>query len=53
MTWKNMEFKSKFHSKKILVITDIGDMDKAREWWEKFEQEAKFQKKLTNNLDFQ
>jgi hypothetical protein len=31
MAWKNSEVKSKNHSKKILMITDSGDMDEARE----------------------
>ena len=41
MTGRNREVKSKFYSKKILVITDFGDMDEAREWREKLEAEAK------------
>jgi hypothetical protein len=53
MTWKNREVKSKFHSKKILVITDFKDMDEAREWREKIESEAKLPEKLTNDQYFQ
>ncbi len=53
MTWKNKEVKSKFHSKKILTITDFGDMDEAREWKEKIEIEAKLPEKPSNGQDFQ
>ncbi len=53
MTWRNKEVKSKFHSRKILVITDFGDMDEARDWREKMEAEAKLTEKPTNNQDFQ
>jgi hypothetical protein len=53
MTWKNKEIKSKFHAKKILVITDFGDMDEAREWREKIETEAKLPERPTNGQDFQ
>ena len=53
LTWKNKEVKSKFHAKKILVITDFGDMDEAREWREKIETEAKLPEKPTNGQDFQ
>jgi hypothetical protein len=44
MTLRNREVKSKFHSRKILVITDFDDMDEAREWCEKMEKEAKLPK---------
>ena len=53
MTWRNKEVKSKFHSRKILVITDFGDMDEAREWRERMEAEAKLTEKPTNDQDFQ
>ena len=53
MTWKNKEVKSKFHSKKIVAITDFGDMDEAREWREKIETEAKLPERPTNGQDFQ
>jgi hypothetical protein len=53
MTLKNREVKSKFHSRKILIITDFGDMDEAREWREKLETEAKQSEKPTNDQDFQ
>jgi hypothetical protein len=53
MTWKNKEVKSKFHSKKILVNTDFGDMKEAREWREKIENEAKQPEKPKNDQDFQ
>jgi hypothetical protein len=53
MTWKNKEVKSKFHSKKILVITNFGDMDEAREWREKNKNEVKLPKRPTNGQDFQ
>jgi hypothetical protein len=33
--------KSKFHSKKILFITDFGEMDEAREWQENIKNEAR------------
>jgi hypothetical protein len=52
MTWRNKEVKSNFHSRKILVITDFGDMDKAREWREKLEAEAKQQERPSNEQDF-
>jgi hypothetical protein len=39
--------------KKIVVITDFGDMDEAREWREKFEIEAKQSERRTNDQDFQ
>ncbi len=42
---ENKEVKSKFHSKKILVITDFGDMNEAREWREQIKTEAKLQDK--------
>jgi hypothetical protein len=50
LTWKNKEVKSKFYSKKILVITDFGDMDKARE---KIENEAKLPERPTSGQHFQ
>ncbi len=53
MTWRNKEVKSKFHSKKILVITDFGDMDEAREWRERLEAEAKQTEKPSHEQDFQ
>ncbi len=53
MTWKNREVKSKFHSRKILVITDFGDINEAKEWTEKMEAEAKQKEKPTNEQDFQ
>ncbi len=53
LTWKNKEVKSKFHSKKILVITDFENMDEAREWREKIENEAKLPERPTNGQDFQ
>jgi hypothetical protein len=53
MTWRNKEVKFKFHSQKILVITDFGDMDEAREWREKLENEANQSERQTNNQDFQ
>jgi hypothetical protein len=53
MTWKNKEVKSKFHSKKIVVITDFGEMDKAREWRERIKTEAKLPERPTNGQDFQ
>ena len=53
MTWKNREVKSKFHSRKILVITDFGDINEAKEWTEKMEAEAKQTEKPTNDQDFQ
>jgi len=53
MTWKNREVKSKFHSRKILVITDFGDINEAKEWTEKMEAEAKQAEKPTNDQDFQ
>jgi hypothetical protein len=31
LTWKNKEVKSKFHSNKIMLITDFGNMDEARD----------------------
>ena len=34
LTWKNREVKSKFHFNKIMLITDFGDMEEAREWTE-------------------
>jgi hypothetical protein len=36
LTWKNTEVK--FHSNNIMLITDFGDMDKARDWREKLRQ---------------
>jgi hypothetical protein len=45
--------KSKFHSKKILVITAFGDMDETREWREKIENEAKLPERPTSGQDFQ
>ncbi len=36
-----------------MLITDFGDMDKAREWRDKFEREAKQAEKPTNTLNFQ
>jgi hypothetical protein len=53
MTWRNKEIKSKFHSKKILVITDFGVMDEAMDWREKLEAEAKQAERPTNEQDFQ
>jgi hypothetical protein len=53
LTWKNKEVKSKFHSEKILAITDFGDMDEVREWREKIENKAKHPEKPTNDQDFQ
>ena len=53
MTWRNKEVKSKFHSRKILMITDFGDMDEAREWRERMEAEAKLAEKPTTEQDFQ
>ncbi len=53
MKWKNREVKSKFHLRKILVITDFDDMDEAREWRGKMEKEAKLPKIPTNDQDFQ
>ena len=53
LTWKNKEVKSKFHSKKILVITDFGDMAEAREWQEKIEAEAKLPERPSSGQDFQ
>ncbi len=53
MTWRNKEVKSKFHSRKILVITDFGDINEAKEWTEKMEAEAKQNEKPTNDQDFQ
>jgi hypothetical protein len=41
LTWKNKEVKSKFHSNNVMLITDFGDMDEAREWKDKIEAEAK------------
>jgi hypothetical protein len=34
------------------VITDFGDMDEAREWQEKIEQEANYKKKPQTNRIF-
>ena len=53
MMWRNKEVKSKFHSRKILVITDFGDMDEAIHWREKMEAEAKLPEKPSNDQDFQ
>jgi hypothetical protein len=39
--------------KKILVITDFGDMDEAREWIEKIKNEAKLPERPTSGQDFQ
>ncbi len=50
LTWKNKEVKSKFHSTKILVITDLGDIDEALEWQEKIETEAKLPEKQANQI---
>jgi hypothetical protein len=35
------------------VITDFGNMDKAKEWIETIESEAKLPEKPTNKQDFQ
>jgi hypothetical protein len=35
------------------VVTDFGNMDKAKEWIEKIENEAKLTEKPTNEQDFQ
>jgi hypothetical protein len=53
LTWKNKEVKSKFYPKKILVITDFGDMDEAREWRERIKNKAKLPERPTNGQDFQ
>ena len=54
LTWKNKEVKSKFHSKKIMMITDFGDMEEAKEWIDKIETEAKqTEKPSASSPDFQ
>jgi hypothetical protein len=42
---KKQEIKLKFHSKKILVITDFGGMDEAHKWGEKIKTWAKLPEK--------
>jgi hypothetical protein len=52
LTWKNKEAKSKSHSKKILLITDFGDMDYASEWQQKIEAEVKLAEKPASSPYF-
>ena len=52
LTWRIKEVKSKFHSNKIMLITDFGDIDKARDWGEKIEAEARQTDRPTNTPDF-
>jgi hypothetical protein len=53
MTWTNKEVRSKYHSNKIILITDFGDMSKAKEWRERIENETKQIDKSDNKPDFQ
>jgi hypothetical protein len=53
LKWKNKEVKSKFHSKKVLTITDFGDMNEAQEMRDKIENEAKLPERPANGQDFQ
>jgi hypothetical protein len=53
LTWKNKEVKSEFHSNKIMLITDFGDMDEARDWREKIEAEGTQTDRQANSPDFQ
>jgi hypothetical protein len=53
LTWKKKEVKSKFHSNKITLMTDFGDMEEARDCREKIKAEARQADKPTNSPDFQ
>ena len=41
LTWRNKEVKSKYHSNKVLAITDLEDLEELQEWRHKIEEEAK------------
>jgi hypothetical protein len=41
LTWKNKKIKFKFHSSKILALTDFGEMEEARELQEKIDKKAR------------
>ncbi len=47
LTWTSKEVQSKFHSNKVMLITN-----KAREWREKIETEAKHKEKPVNDPDY-
>jgi hypothetical protein len=49
---KNKKVKSKFQSKKIMLITEFGDMKEDQEWTEKIETEAKQTKTPVSSPDF-
>ena len=53
MTWKNKEVKSKFHVKKIMMVTDFENMEEAKEWIDKITTEAKQAEKPVSSPDFQ
>jgi hypothetical protein len=51
MAWKNKKFTSTFHSKKILTIIDFGGMEKAKEWQDKTEKEARQAERSSSERD--
>jgi hypothetical protein len=50
---ESKEVKSKFHPNKVMLTTNFGDIDEAREWREKIETEAKQTEKPAKDTDFQ
>ena len=52
LTWRNREVKSKYHSNKIMALTDLGDIEEIKEWTQKIEAEAMLSE-IPKSQDFQ